>query len=135
MTAASLAMPLLALVLVDLGGLGVAAAGSIDPSWTSAAWRYALCGVPVSAALVIFARRQNRGLTAPSAGVAGLASIASATAMFLAMTPEAFTGGFGFGSDQSGVRFAIWWAVAVVVPWLASLVPGPVAAQPQRSLA
>ncbi|MCZ3389241.1 MAG: hypothetical protein LH645_09010 [Actinomycetia bacterium] len=118
MAAVSLGAPLLALVLVDLDGLGVTDPGLVDPARTSSESRYVLCGVPVAAALLVLATRQNRARPAPPAGVGGLTLLASATALFLAMAPDAFGGGFGGDSDQSISRFTFWILVAVGLPWV-----------------
>jgi hypothetical protein len=118
MTALSLSTPLLALVLLDLDTLGVTEPGEIDPGWTSAPARFLLCGVPVSICLWVLVSRQNRRLLSPPAGVAGLALLGSATALFIAMTPDAFGGGWGLGSDQSPWRFTTWVGIAVLLPWV-----------------
>jgi hypothetical protein len=118
MTATALGAPLMALVLVDLNGLGVTAPGLIDPAWTSSAPRYVVCGVPIAVALLVAVAVQNRARPAPPAGVSGLAVLASATALFLAMVPDAFNGGYGGGTDQSIGRFTFWIVVAVGLPWM-----------------
>jgi hypothetical protein len=114
MAAVSLAVPLLVLILIDRDGLGVTDPGLIDPNWTSSVERYALCGVPVSVSLLALANRQNRERSIPPAGMSGLALIASATALTLAMVPDTQGG----DTDQSFGRFALWLVIAVATPWV-----------------
>jgi hypothetical protein len=114
MTAASLGAPFIALFLIDLDGLGITDPGLVDPAWTSAGPRYWACGIPVAVALLVLAAHQNRGRPAPPAVVSGLALVASATALTLAMVPDAQGG----DTDQSLSRFAIWLAVSVATPWV-----------------
>jgi hypothetical protein len=114
MAAVSLAAPLLALILIDRDGLGVTDPGLIDPAWTSSAPRFFVCGIPVAVALWVLAMQQNRERPAPPAGVSGLALIASATALTLAMVPDVQGG----DTDQSLGRFTFWIAVAVLTPWV-----------------
>lgn len=112
--AVSLAVPLMALVLLDLDGLGVTDAGLVDPAWTSSAPRFFVCGIPVAVALLVLATQQNRERPAPPAAVSGLALIVSATALTLAMVPDAQGG----DTDQSFGRFALWLVIAVATPWV-----------------
>ena len=115
MTAAGLGAPLMALFVLDLDGLGVTDPGLIDPAWTSSGPRFFVCGIPVAVALMVLTAQQNRERPAPPAGVSGLALIASATALTLAMVPDAQGG----DTDQSLSRFAFWLVVAVLTPWVA----------------
>lgn len=116
MAAVSLAAPLLALILIDADGLGVTRHALIDPAWTDAPARYVVCGVPVALALLAVTSMQNRGLVAPAAGVSGIVLLASASALFLAMVPEAFGAGWGGQSDQSIGRFALFVLAAILLP-------------------
>lgn len=114
MAAVGLAVPLMALVLLDLDGLGVTDAGLVDPAWTSSAPRFFVCGIPVAVALLVLAIQQNGERPAPPAAVSGLTILASATALTLAMVPDAQGG----DTDQSLGRFTFWLAVAVLTPWV-----------------
>ena len=114
MTAVGLAVPLMALVLLDLDGLGVTDPGLVDPAWTSSAPRFFVCGIPVAVALLVLAIQQNGERPAPPAAVSGLTLLASATALTLAMVPDAQGG----DTDQSLGRFTFWLAVAVLTPWV-----------------
>ena len=117
-TAVSLGAPILVLFLIDLDGLGVTRRGLIDPELTFDPPALFLTGVPVALALVALVRHQNRGRPAPPAIMGGVALLLSATAMFLAMTPEAFSGGWGSGTDQSVARFFTFVTIAIVTPWV-----------------
>lgn len=120
MTATSLAMPLMTLFVLDLDSEGVTRRAQIDPGWSLEGLIPFLSGVPVALALVLLAARQNRGRTAPPAAIGGLALLGSAAALFVAMTPEALTGGWGSGTDQSPGRFFLWLTVGIMIPWVAS---------------
>ncbi len=117
-TAVSLGTPLLVLFLIDLDGLGVTRRGLIDPELTFDGPAIFLTGVPVALTLVALVRHQNRGRPAPPAIMSGLALLLSAAALFLAMTPEAFSGGWGSDTDQSVARFFTFVTIAVVAPWV-----------------
>lgn len=117
-TAVSLGTPLLVLFLIDLDGLGVTRRRLIDPELTFDGPGIFLTGVPVALALVALVVLQNRGRPAPPALMSGLALLLSATALFIAMTPEAFSGGWGTDTDQSVARFFAFVTIAIVVPWV-----------------
>ena len=114
MMAASLGAPFMALILVDLDGLGVTDPGLVDPAWTASSPRFFACGIPVAVALVVLAVRQNRERPGPPAAVSGLAILASAASLTLAMVPDAQGG----DTDQTLTRFSFWLAVAILTPWV-----------------
>ncbi len=55
--------------------------------------------------------------------MSGLLLLLSATALFLAMTPEAFNGGLGSETEQPVSRFFTFVTIAIVAPWVSIAQP------------